>query len=145
MEERRKRGRKRERMEGNAFMDVARDAFVRYLALEKWREINDLSETLGLALAGAIEEAGRFPLRQPYQALWEARWKQEVRADREAGDPGALFASIERAVTLALGDEEAERESRGAPPLDEEREYRTFVDTVLGNLSRQAAAELGPS
>jgi hypothetical protein len=145
MERRKRRGRERERVEGNAFMDVARDAFVRHLALEKWREIEDLKETLGLDLAGAIEEAGQFSTRAPYQALWEARWKQEVCAAQGAEEAGTLFASIERAVALALSDEEAERERRGAPPLAEDREYLAFVGSVLGNLQRQAGAELGPS
>lgn len=40
-------------------MDTVRAAFVRWVALEKWREIEDLQTTLGFDLAQAVKEAGR--------------------------------------------------------------------------------------
>ncbi|MBI4561439.1 MAG: hypothetical protein HY724_05290, partial [Candidatus Rokubacteria bacterium] len=69
MEERRKKKgeRKRDRAEGKEFMDAAREGFVRYVALEKWREIEDMRETLGFDWARAAKEAGQFPGRGPYQ------------------------------------------------------------------------------
>ena len=43
METKKKRRKRRgERVAGNAFMDTVRPAFIRWLALEKWREVEDL-------------------------------------------------------------------------------------------------------
>lgn len=145
MEERgrKRRRRKHERMEGNAFMDSVRDAFVRHLALEKWREVTELQATPGVDVARAIEEAGQFPGRGPYHRLWASRWRQEVRPDTAAADAGSLFASIERAVAGALGEEEAERQARGDSPLEEDPEYKAFVDHALEQLLREGGADLG--
>jgi hypothetical protein len=133
----RKRGRRRERVEGNAFMDTARAAFVRWFALEKWREIEDLRATLGLDLEQAVNEAGQFPSRGRYQHLWIARWKLEVCPDAAAKDSGSMFAAIERAVAASVGEEEAERKLRGDRPLDEDPEYKAFVDRALERLLRE--------
>jgi hypothetical protein len=120
-------------------MDVARQAFVRALALDKWRELEDLRDTLGLDLAAAVREAGRFPARGPYEPLWARRWQEQLAPEEAGADAGRLFAAIERAVGAALEDEEAERRHRGAPPLDEDAQYKAFVDRTLENLLRQAA------
>lgn len=137
--ENRPRRRKGGRPQGNEFMDMAREAFVRYVALEKWREVQDATDTLGFDWSQAVREAARFPSRSPYQALWVQRWQEYLTGDATAGDAGTLFAAIERAVAAALGDEEEERKRRGAPPLDEDPEYKAFVDRSLENLLRQAA------
>jgi hypothetical protein len=123
-------------------MDVAREAFVRYLALEKWREIRDTSETLGVDWTRAALESARFPGRGSYQALWVRRWQEHLTREATAADAGALFAAIERAVAAALHDEEEERKRRGAPSLDEDPEYRTFVGRTLERLRQ--AGELEP-
>jgi hypothetical protein len=133
----RKRGRRRERMEGNAFMDNVRAAFVRWLALEKWREIDDLRATLGLDLGQAVNEAAQFPSRGRYQPLWISRWKLEVCPDAATKDPGSMFAAIERAVATAVQEEEAERKVRGDRPLEEDPEYKAFVDRALERLLRE--------
>jgi hypothetical protein len=133
----RKRGRRRERVEGNAFMDSVRAAFIRWLALEKWREVEDLRATLGLDLGQAVNEAAQFPNRGRYQFLWVSRWKLEVCPDAAGKDSGSLFAAIERAVATAVQEEEAERKSQGDRPLEEDAEYKAFVDRALERLLRE--------
>jgi hypothetical protein len=133
----RKRGRRRERVEGNAFMDTVRAAFIRWLALEKWREVEDLRATLGLDLGQAVKEAAHFPNRGRYQLLWVSRWKLEVCPDAAGKDSGSMFAAIERAVTTAVQEEEAERKSQGDRPLEEDPEYKAFVDRALERLLRE--------
>jgi hypothetical protein len=140
-EKRRRRG--DTRVQGNAFMDTARSAFVRYLALEKWREIDDLRTTLGLDLEQALAEAGGFANRAAYRSLWEARWKAEVLPQASESEPGALFRAIERTVEAALREEESERKSRGDPPLEEDPEYKAFVDRELERLLAEGGAILG--
>jgi len=118
-------------------MDTVRSAFIRWLALEKWREIEDLRATLGYGMEQALREAGEFPGRGRYQALWVARWQAEVRPELTGTDPGATFGAIERAVTSALSDEEAERKAHGDRPIDEDPEYKAFVDRALERLLRE--------
>lgn len=124
-------------------MDTVRAAFIRWMALEKWREVEDHRATLGMELRQAVEEAGRFPGRGRYEPVWAARWKAEVNPDAAGGDPGSLFAAIERAVTGALGEEEAERKLRGDHPLDEDPEYKAFVDSALERLLSEGGGTLG--
>ena len=144
MEERRKKkgDRKRDRAEGKEFMDAAREAFVRYVALEKWREIEDMRETLGFDLARAAKEAGHFVGRGPYQQLWVRRWEEQVLLQATGTDPGRVFAAIEGAIAAALRDEEGERRNRGDRPLDEDPDYKEFVDAALEKLFREQAGEL---
>lgn len=143
MEPKKRRKKREERVEGNAFMDTVRAAFIRWMALEKWREVEDHRATLGMELRQAVEEAGRFPDRGRYEPVWIARWKAEVNPDAAGGDPGSLFAAIERAVTGALGEEEAERKAAGDPPLDEDPEYKAFVDSALERLLGEGGGILG--
>jgi hypothetical protein len=139
----RKRGRRRERVEGNAFMDTVRAAFVRWFALEKWREIEDLRATLGLDLGQAVNEAAQFPSRGRYRLLWVSRWKSDVCPDAATKEPGSMFAAIERAVATAVQEEEAERKLRGDRPFEEDPEYKAFVDRALERLLREG--DLGTS
>jgi hypothetical protein len=131
-------------VEGQSFMDVARESFVRYVALEKWRELEDLRETLGLDAAQAVREAEEFSRRGAYQGLWTLRWQERVVPQAADGDPGKLFAAIEAAIAAALRDEESERRARGDRPLDEDPEYKAFVDTALGRFLGEAAGGLEP-
>ncbi|HEY7677897.1 MAG TPA: hypothetical protein VIG69_12540 [Candidatus Methylomirabilis sp.] len=125
-------------------MDVARESFVRHVALEKWREVEDLRETLGLGPEPAAREAGRFPGRGAYGALWARRWNEQVPPQAAGGEPGRLFAAIEAAVATAVRDEEAARAARGDRPLDEDPEYKAFVDAALGRFLGEAAGGLEP-
>jgi hypothetical protein len=131
-------------VEGQSFMDVARESYVRYVALEKWREVKDLRETLGLDAARAAREAGRFPGRGAYGHLWARRWEEQVLPQAAGGEGGRLFAAIEAAVASAVHDEEAARAARGDRPLDEDQEYKAFVDTALGRFLGEAAGGLEP-
>lgn len=143
---RRKRGdRRHDRVEGQAFMDAAREHFVRYMALERWREIEDTRETLGLDWERAVQEAGTFLQRGRYAWLWVRTWQEHVLSQAQESDPGKLFAAIEGAIAGALHEEEAERKLRGDRPLEEDPEYKAFLDTALEKLLQQTAAELGPS
>ncbi|MGH7834146.1 MAG: hypothetical protein ACREQK_10915 [Candidatus Binatia bacterium] len=141
----RKKNRKRrgQRVQDSSFMDTVRAAFIRWLALEKWRELDDLRTTLGMELEQAIEDAGRFPNRGRYERLWIERWKAEVRLEIAGADAGAIFGAIEKAVAAAVEEETAERKANGDPPLEEDSEYKTFVDSALERLLR--AGDVGAS
>ena len=122
-------------------MDTVRAAFIRWMALEKWREVEDLRATLGFDLGQAVNEAGQFPSRGRYHPLWVSRWKLEVCPDAATKDSGSLFAAIEQAVATAVQEVEAERKLQGDRPLEEDPEYKAFVDRNLERLLRQG--ELG--
>ncbi len=142
---RKRKDRRGDRVEGQSFMDVSRQAFVRHLALDKWREIEDMRETLGFDWGEAVLEAGNFLRRGGYAPLWVRRWQEHVLPQVDKADPGTLFAAIEGAIAAALHDEEGERKLRGDRPLEEDPEYKGFLDGALEKLLRQSAAELGPS
>jgi hypothetical protein len=140
---RKKRRREGPRVGGDAFMDTVRPAFIRWLALEKWREVEDLRATLNYSLEQALEEVGSFLSRGRYQQIWTSRWKADICREVFGNDAGALFAAIERAVARALDEEVAERKARGDDPLEEDSEYKRFVDTALERLLREG--DLGAS
>jgi hypothetical protein len=48
-----------------------------------------------------------------------------------------LFAAIEQAVATAVQEEEVERKLRGDRPIEEDPEYKAFVDRNLERLLRQ--------
>ena len=143
MPRRRERADRRgERPRGNEFMDVAREAFVRAVALGRWRELTRLVERI--PVDAALREAGRFPGRAAYQDLWVRRWSTEVTPGSVA-DAASLFAAIERAIAAAVQDEEAARRARGDRPLDLDPEYRAFLDQALGRVGAEATGGLEPS
>lgn len=143
MEPRRKKPRRKGTSEASSFMDTVRAAFIRWMALEKWREIEDCRATLGMELKRAIEEAGHFPGRGRYEPLWIAQWNGEVRLETTGSDPGQLYAAIERAVAAALREEEAQRKAAGDPALEEDPEYKAFVDSALERLLSEGGGTLG--
>jgi hypothetical protein len=118
-------------------MDTVRAAFIRWMALEKWREVEDLRATLDMGLEQAINEAGAFPSRGRYQQIWIRRWKTELCSEIIGSDAGSIFAAIEKAIATALEEEEAERKAGGDRPLEEDTEYKGFVDTALERLLRE--------
>jgi hypothetical protein len=123
-------------------MDVAREAFIRAMALARWRDLTARRGTAGVAAADAIRGAGRFPGRGRYEPLWVSRWEAEVVPQAGLSDPGPLFAAVERAVAGALAEEEAARMRCGDRPLDLDAEYRGFLDAALGRLAREAGGGL---
>jgi len=144
-EQQRKRRRpKQERVEGRGFMDVAREGFVRHVALDKWREIEDMRETLGFDWVRAVQEAGQFLGRGGYRSLWLRRWDEQVVPHAPEGEAGSLFAAIEKAVAAAVHDEDEARKSRGDRPLDEDPEFKAFTDASLEKFFRETAGEMEP-
>jgi hypothetical protein len=122
-------------------MDVAREAFVRHVALEKWREFSDLRETLQADALTAAREASEFPDRAQYGPFWTRQWETHV-LPVAGGQPGPLFAAIEAAVAAALADEERERAARGDGSLYDDVGFRTFLDNAFARLYREAAGQL---
>jgi hypothetical protein len=145
MESRRRKGGKRGRRKSKEFMDAGREAFIRHVALGKWREMEDIRETLELDWPRAAREAAQFLSRGTYQLLWVRRWEEQVLPQAGENDPGKLFAAIEGAITAALLDEEEERKNLGDRPLDEEAEYKGFIDASLERLFQEQAGELEPN
>lgn len=135
-------GTRKDRAEGKEFMDAARGAFIRYVALSKWREMEDMRETLGHDWAQAAQEAARFPDRGPYQGFWTRQWEEYVLPAVADPDPGRVFAAVEHALATALRAEETERKSRGDRPLEEDPAYKGFLDWALESLFREQAGEL---
>ena len=104
-----------------------------------------MRETLGFDWTRAAKEAAQFPGRGPYQPLWVLRWEEQVLPQTIETDPGRLFAAIEGAIAAAVHDEEEERKARGDRPLDEDPEYKAFLDAALDSLFREQAGELEPN
>ncbi len=77
-ERRRRRGKGggggRGKRTGKGFMDAALDAYVRHLALQKWREVIDRQDALGESLLEAAQASGNFAGCGPYQDIWERWW-----------------------------------------------------------------------
>jgi len=137
-----RRRKRRERVEGSSFMDVARQAYARHLALERWRDVEALRETNGFDWSTAVGEMAEFPERWPYHGAWTQRWGEHVVEAAAGADAAAIFAAIEAATVAALADEEAARAARGDRPLDLDPAYLAFLDRALGTLEKQAADTL---
>jgi hypothetical protein len=133
MERRRRKGGKRGKQKGKEFMDAALDAYIRDLALEKWRQVTDLQESLGVDLAQAVRDAGGFPERDAYRSIWERWWQMEVVAVASA-QASPLFGCIEEAVQGALREEIETRQQQGDATLEDSLDYRTFLDRTLDHL-----------
>ena len=140
--ERRRRGKggKQGRRKSKEFMDAALEAYIRHLALQKWREVTDLQETVGIDTAQAICEAGRFLERGAYRDIWERCWRSEVTADRAPSAP--LFGSIEAAVQRALRQEIDARRQCGDASLEDTLAYKGFLDRALDQLFEEEAGSL---
>lgn len=114
-------------------MDAALDAYIRHLALEKWREVTDMHETLGVSLTQAVRDAAKFPERGRYRNIWE-RWWQTGGVEVAAMDASSLLGCIETVVKGALREEISAREEQADGPLEETWDYKTFVDRTLDHL-----------
>lgn len=138
MERRRRKGGKRGRKKSKEFMDAALDAYIRDLALEKWRQVTDLQETLGVDLAQAVRDAGSFPERDAYRSIWERWWQAEV----VAGQISSLLGCIEAAVRGALGEEIETRQQQGDKSLEDTLDYTTFLSRALDHLFEEEAGSI---
>ena len=120
-------------------MDVARPAFVRHLALDKYREVEDMRETLGFDAVRAAAEACTFLERGRYRELWRRHWRDVVVPAAGQAEGAALIPAMEQALGGALVEESAAREATGDRPIDEEPEYRQFIDASAERIRREGA------
>jgi hypothetical protein len=126
---RKKKGPKKEK----EFLDVAPEAFVRYLALDIWRRVEavrregDETEGRDRGLQAIIA----FDERYPYEEVWRKEWQHRVEGRVWSAEPGELLGLIEGMVAAALEAEEAERKGRGDGSLYDEEDYLAFVDDQL--------------
>ncbi len=141
MEARRRRRGKQGRRKQKEFMDAALEAYVRHLALQKWREVTDLQETLGLETALAVAQGGRFPERGIYREVWERWWQRQVMAHL-ALPVSPLLGCIEAAVQGALDEESGARRQRGDALLEDTPAYKLFLDQALDRLFEEEAGSL---
>jgi hypothetical protein len=141
METRRHRRGKRGRRKSKEFMDAALDAYIRDLALQKWREVTDLQESLSVDTARAICDVGNFPERGPYRNIWERWWQTQVAAAAVPPD-SALIGRIEEAVRGALLEEISARQEQGDRPLEDTLGYKTFLDRALDHLLQEEAGTI---
>lgn len=142
MREGRDRGRGRGgRKKGKHFMDAVTDGYIRDMALEKWREIDDMVDTLGMKLGEAVVEAGGFSARGPYRELWQKWWRREVREQGEL-EPDMLMERIEAAVRGALNEEVARRASEGEPTIEDTPHYTAFVARAMETLLEDGEGEI---
>ena len=132
----RKRGRTRQ----SHFMDVAIDGYIRDLALHRWRDFEDLSETHGDP-ERALEEAGAFQEAGPYRPLWQEAWRKHVSPGRQPR-PMHLFGCMEAAVREALLAEMAQRAAGGDVTIEDTPGYKEFVARALNRLLEEASGEI---
>lgn len=137
------RKKKQGRSKAKEFLDAAFEAFARHCALEKWRETEDMRETLGFDAPRAVEEACTFLERGPYRHIWRRHWRAVVApVAATKGWGGDLFAAMEEAVAAAFREEIEERRRGGDRPIEEDPEYKAFLDCAMNQLFREAAGEL---
>jgi len=136
-----RRGGRQGRRKNKEFMDAAVDAYIRHLALEKWRQVTDLQEAAGLDLKQAMHEAGRFAERGVYGDIWRRWWKRQVRAYMVAPSM-PLFGHIEAAMQAAVQEERQARRRRGDVTLEDTLPYKAFVDEALDRLFEEEAGSI---
>lgn len=136
-----RRGGKRGRRKSKEFMDAALEAYVRHLALDKWREVTDLQETAGVTREQALIEAGYFQERGVYRPLWEHWWQKEVLAQATTSTL-PLFGCIEAAIGGALREERETRLQCGETLLEDTLAYKAFLDRALDRLFEEEAGSL---
>lgn len=134
MMDRKKRGKKK----GKEFMDAVYEAYVRYVALTKWRDLEGMTAA-GIAPMAALAQAGQFPERGRYRAIWEEVWQSRL---GEAQPGPALLGLIETALSAALEREMEDRKRTRDRPVDEDPEFKGFVDRALDQLFAEEAGTL---
>ncbi len=133
----RQHGRKDGRRKGKEFMDAALDAYIRYLALQKWREITDRQEREGIEGIQAVQSLGHFSERGVYQDIWQRWWQNEV-VPKIPSAP-SLLGCIELAIRGALTEEIAARKQRGDVAVEDTVGYKAFLDYALESLFAEEA------
>ena len=132
-----RRGRKRR---GTQFIDVAFDGYIRYLALDKWRIIDEAISLNGLSMEQAYQEAGDFQERGPYAPLWTRRWAVQKAASVESS--AHPLAWIETALRSALEEEREARKAKADPSIEDTLHYKAFMDQAMESLLEEASGEI---
>lgn len=127
-------------------MDAAPEAFVRYLALQAWREIQEIwsRETSPEERWQALQALGGFEDRGEYAPIWQRHWADLLTGLRGSADPTDCFQLLEATVARSLEEEEAARRQEGRPGVLEEGDGRRFLDLALGRLLEEAQGEIWP-
>ena len=129
------------RRQGRHFMDAAMDGYIRDLALDKWREVDDMVDTLDKPLHEAVD-AVDFIDREPYRKLWMRWWQAEVLGHKAHLSTDNLMERIEAAARGALRDEREQRLADGAPTIEDTAQYQAFVSRAMGVLLEEAQGEI---
>jgi len=118
------------------FLDVAHEAFVRFLALDIWRRVGAVRQTEGdrEVAEDLLQSITAFDERFPYQQTWREQWQSHVADDLWTAESADLLGRIEQMVAAALDAEEAERKARGDRSLHDEDDYIGFIDDQLAYL-----------
>jgi len=121
------------------------EAYVRYLAQERWERIKDLWEEAAAEdeRAAALLELAEFPERRRYGEIWARNWEgfsKEVVVVREAG---TVLGLLERMVWRSFEQEEAERQAEGRCSAFEEDDYFQFMAFRTGRLYEADPWEVG--
>ncbi|MFQ5898174.1 MAG: hypothetical protein ACE5JN_08000 [Candidatus Methylomirabilia bacterium] len=136
MRERRKKQPSKRKSKG--FVDAVYDGYIRHVALSKWREVQGMLAA-GTPAQVVLREVGQFPERGCYRAIWEECWQAHLRGREEASP---LVGAIEALVRDALEREREERKRTGDRPLDEEADFKGFVDGAFEQLFAEEAGSL---
>lgn len=138
------RNKKRGRRRGHEPQDEAEAAYVRYLALGRWEEIQEVWQTdpQGTLQEQPLHELGAFLERGVYAPIWQRRWTEHVVPSLASRDPGAILGALEAAIGASLHEEEEERLRRGDVSAFEERDFLVFMEQSLGRLFQDAWGEI---
>lgn len=132
------------RRRGQELQDEARPAYVRYLALGRWEEIQEVWQAgpEGADRQEALGELGAFLERGPYAPIWQRHWAGRVIPTLASRDPAAILGALEEAVAASLDEEEKERSRRGDLSAFEERDFLVFMEQSVGRLFQDAWGEI---
>lgn len=124
----------------NHLMDVAVQAYARYLALQQWRFIMDAMETRGETMDEALASCGNFTERAPYHTLWQRLW-QGVR-DKGLSGEEVDFGDMEKVAWEAVPAEEAQRKADGDVTIEDTHDYQIFIQAQMNNLLGEASGDI---
>lgn len=133
-----------DRHNSRAFSEVALAAYIRHLALEKWREVTALQATPGIDLKQAVQDAGCFVARGAYRDIWERCWQSGVVAYLAAPEM-PLYRYIEAAMQRAVQEEMDARKRRGDVAFEETIPHLDFLEQALNQLLKKAGEPPEPA
>ncbi len=138
------RGKGRGRKRGKEFMDEALPAYIRYSALNLWREVEEIRERNASPeeRRHALELLARFEEREQYAPIWQRYWTELVGEHALLETSDKAISAIEEAVAKSFEEEEEIRRRNGDPGLLEEGDGRRFLDLTLGRLLEDSEGEI---